>query len=308
MADSAPNTVPSEERAASSSSGLVPVGGWLPWWRSAFAIGVALILIALGVANMTLRARWHEVEDGVFWGEQPEGVTAVEVWPGSAGASAGIERGDVVVGVNGQPIRSPGDVVEFYHRAHAGTRLTYQILRLGARQATEVALTPVPKTNSMYFVLASVGLFTLLVGAAVRVRRPRDQATLHFFWLCVAFFGAFTFSFNGPLDRLDWVFYWGDAVAQALLPPLLLHFMLVFPERRPARQSSPLALVGVVSLYVPAIALGTVRLVEITKGTIDGPWFSRTVGLLDEVQMLYLVCTLRLRSWCWCGRQAASER
>ena len=83
----------------------------------------------------------------------------------------------------------------------------------------------------MYFVLASVGLFTLLVGAAVRVRRPRDQATLHFFWLCVAFFGAFTFSFNGPFDRLDWVFYWGDAIATPLLAPLLLHFMLVFPER-----------------------------------------------------------------------------
>ena len=83
----------------------------------------------------------------------------------------------------------------------------------------------------MYFVLAAVGLFTLLVGASVRLRRPRDQATLHFFWLCVAFFGVFTFSFNGPFDRLDWVFYWGDAVAIALLPPLLLHFTLVFPER-----------------------------------------------------------------------------
>ena len=57
----------------------------------------------------------------------------------------------------------------------------------------------------MYFVLAAVGLFTLLVGASVRLRRPRDQATLHFFWLCVAFFGVFTFSFNGPFDRLDWV-------------------------------------------------------------------------------------------------------
>ena len=57
----------------------------------------------------------------------------------------------------------------------------------------------------MYFVLAAVGLFTLLVGASVRLRRPRDQATLHFFWLCVAFFGAFTFSFNGPFDRLDWI-------------------------------------------------------------------------------------------------------
>ena len=83
----------------------------------------------------------------------------------------------------------------------------------------------------MYYVLAAVGLFTLLVGTSVRLKRPRDQATLHFFWLCVAFFGAFTFSFNGPFDRLDWVFYWGDAVAQALLPPLLLHFTLVFPQR-----------------------------------------------------------------------------
>src|SRR6185312_16968208 len=83
----------------------------------------------------------------------------------------------------------------------------------------------------MYFVLAAVGLFTLLVGASVRLRRPRDQATLHFFWLCVAFFGVFTFSFNGPFDRLDWVFYWGDAAAFALLPPLLLHFTMVFPER-----------------------------------------------------------------------------
>ena len=115
--------------------------------------------------------------------------------------------------------------------AQAGTRLSYLLSRLGSRQAVDVSLEPAPQANSMYFVLAAVGLFTLGVGAAVRVRRPRDPATLHFFWLCVAFFGAFTFSFNGPLDRLDWVFYWGDAVAQALLPPLLLHFMLVFPER-----------------------------------------------------------------------------
>ena len=76
--------------------------------------------------------------------------------------------------------------------AHAGTRLSYTLLRLGTRQALEVSLAPAPRGNSMYFVLAAVGLFTLLVGASVRLRRPRDQATLHFFWLCVAFFGVFT--------------------------------------------------------------------------------------------------------------------
>ena len=37
---------------------------------------------------------------------------------------------------------------------------------------------------------------------ATRARRPTDQATLHFFWLSVAFFGLFTFSFSGRLDRL----------------------------------------------------------------------------------------------------------
>ena len=180
------------EGRQSTPGGLVPAGGWLPWWRSAFAIAVALVLLVLGVANMTLRARWHEVEDGVLWTAHEEGVTAAEVSPGSAGASAGIQPGDVLIGVDGRAVHAPGDVIEYYHHTPEGTRLRYQVLRLGTRQALDITLRPTPKPSSMYFVLAAVGLFTLIVGAAVRVRRPRDQATLHFFWLCVAFFGAFT--------------------------------------------------------------------------------------------------------------------
>ena len=107
------------------------------------------------------------------------------------------------------------------------------MLRLGAREVVDVGVAPITRAapGALYFVLAAVGIFTLLVGAAVRLRRPRDPATLHFFWLAVAFFGVFTFSFSGRLDRLDWVFYWADAIAMLLLPPLFLHFTLVFPER-----------------------------------------------------------------------------
>ena len=57
------------------------------------------------------------------------------------------------------------------------------------------------------------GIFTLLVGAAVRARRPTDQATLHFFWLSVAFFGLSRSRSAAVLDRVDWFFYWGDAIA-----------------------------------------------------------------------------------------------
>ena len=83
----------------------------------------------------------------------------------------------------------------------------------------------------VYFVLAAIGVFTLLVGTLVRLRRPGTPATLHFFWLSVAFFGMFAFSFSGRLDRLDWLFYWADAISPLLLAPMFVHFALVFPER-----------------------------------------------------------------------------
>jgi len=258
-------------------------------WRTLFAIGVVAVLVALGVENIVQRARWHELEDGVLWDNRAPGVTAIDVIPGSAGDISGIRPGDVLVGVNSIPIRERDDIVQVQRRADEGTRFSYLLLRLGTRLALDVPLEAAPRGSSMYFVLASVGLFTLLVGALVRVQRPRDQATLHFFWLCVAFFGAFTFSFNGPLDRLDWVFYWGDAVATALLAPLLLHFMLVFPERPADTPRTPPFVVPL--LYVPAAVFGAGRILAMVRAPKDGALFSRVIDLLDRGPLVYLfVC------------------
>src|SRR5499427_26735 len=268
---------------------------WLVWGRSVFAVGVVVVLIVLGVANVVMYSRWHEVEDGVLWSTRAEGVTASEVVPGSAAAAAGIQRGDVLLAVNGAEVTMPADVVEYQHQSHAGTRLTYTLLRAGGRQPLELTLTPAPRGSSMYFVLAAVGLFTLLVGASVRLRRPRDQATLHFFWLCVAFFGVFTFSFNGPFDRLDWAFYWGDAIAAALLPPLLLHFTMVFPERpiddRATTNRERLRTIFIPLMYLPALALGAARVIAVTRasqGSLAGPLFSRVLETLDRSEPIYL--------------------
>ena len=266
---------------------------WLVWGRSVFAVTVVVLLAALGIANVAAYSRWHEVEDGVLWSARAEGVTAKDVAVGTSAATAGIETGDVLLAVNGSPVQTPADVLEHLHRGHEGTRLVYTVLRAGARQPLELALAPAPRGSSMYYVLAAVGLFTLLVGAFVRLRRPRDQATLHFFWLCVAFFGVFTFSFNGPFDRLDWAFYWGDAFAFALLPPLLLHFTMVFPERpdqAPQLQERGTALL-VPLMYLPALFLGAARVIavaRVSQGSLSGPVFSRVLGLLDRSEPIYL--------------------
>ena len=271
---------------------LEPADGRLrAWTRSLVAAVIVLVLAGLGIANIVQRARWHEVEDGVFWSDRAEGVTAVEIASGSPAESAGILKGDVLLAVSGVPVQKRADVLVAEQRSVEGADLNYTLLRLGSQRAVDVTLRATPEPHIVYFILAAVGLFTLLVGASVRLRRPRDQATLHFFWLCVAFFGCFTFSFNGPFNRLDWIFYWGDAVATALLPPLLLHFTLVFPERpmsTPAIKTRWL----VPAMYGPAILLATARIAAVARGAADGPLFSRTVDLLDRGEHLYLAICL----------------
>ena len=163
---------------------------WRAWARPVFIVAVVTVLVALGIANVAMRAKWHEVEDGVLWGARAEGVTALDVAPDSPAAASGMRSGDVLLAVNGVPVETPADVVEYQHSGTEGTTLSYTVLRIGSREAFSVSLAETARPASMYFFLAAVGLFTLIVGASVRLRRPRDQATLHFFWLCVAFLRA----------------------------------------------------------------------------------------------------------------------
>ena len=119
-----------------------------------------------------------------------------------------------------------------------------------------VALQPMPLVRSgLYYSLALVGILAIVVGASVRLRRPHDPATLHFFWLTVAFFGVLAFTPSGRYDRLDYFFEWADLVARLALPPLFLHFALVFPERPERRgcgRDAGRALLPLV--YLPAFA------------------------------------------------------
>ena len=171
---------------------------------------MTLGLLALGLANVVSRATSNDVEDGVLWVDRAVGVVAAEVASPSAASRAGIRVGDILLAIDNQPIDARVDVLTLQHQAAAGARHNYTLLRLGSQQVANVSLSPMPRGAGLYYyVLAAVGIFTLLIGAAVRARRPLDQATLHFFWLSVAFFGLFTFSFSGRLDRVDWVFLLG---------------------------------------------------------------------------------------------------
>src|SRR5580765_3272700 len=89
---------------------------WIAWGRSLFALAIVGMLLALGVANIALRAELRQVEDGVLWADRAEGVTAVEVAAGSAAARAGIQRGDVILAINGAPIEHRAEVEAYQRR------------------------------------------------------------------------------------------------------------------------------------------------------------------------------------------------
>jgi two-component system, NtrC family, sensor kinase len=266
---------------------------WREWRQTALPVAVTLALLALGLANVVSRATSAEVEDGVLWVERAVGVVAAEVASPSAGSRAGVKPGDILIAIDNQPIEGRADVIALQHASRPGDRHTYSLLRLGDQEIASVSLAPMPSGAGLfYYVLAAVGIFTLLVGAAVRARRPTDQATLHFFWLSVAFFGLFTFSFSGRLDRVDWVFYWGDAIAVMVLPPLFLHFALVFPERPHMPGYSALLARWLPAVYLPGAVLGSTRALAVLRSGLDPEYFVRVIALLDRLEYIYLAVFL----------------
>ncbi|MDA1092507.1 MAG: ATP-binding protein [Acidobacteria bacterium] len=264
------------------------VSRWRAWGPPSLAVALVAALICLAAANVVVRANWNEVVDGVLWIDRAGGVAALEIAPGEAGEAAGIEPGDVLLAIDGAPIESAADVVTHLHAGRVDGSLAYTLLRFGEARLLDVSLQPVPAGQvQMYFVLVGIGVFTLLVGASVRLRRPGKQATLHFFWLSVAFFGVFAFSFSGRLDRLDWVFYTADAICILVLAPMFVHFALVFPERAPGWIQERLGRLMLLIVYAPATMLGLTH-AAVVSGDASDAAFTTRLETVERLEFGYL--------------------
>jgi PAS domain S-box-containing protein len=257
-------------------------------------LAVVLGLLCLSFLNIWARATWSEMEDGVLWTTVGNYVTASEVAANSPAVRAGLQPGDVLLAIDGVAMESADQVVDALHATKRGDTVTYQVLRQqGRTEIIPLGVEPIPSgPRGLYFVLASVGIFTLLIGAGVRLRRPENPATLHFFWLSVAFFGVLAFSFSGRLDFLDHVFYWGDVVATLLLPPLFVHFALVFPERPDSWARGDASRTVLPLLYLPALLLGAARVAIVIRDGLNGAILTSVIEIVERGELMYLALSL----------------
>jgi two-component system, NtrC family, sensor kinase len=242
---------------------------------------LTLAAIIFAVINFQQRSRFILPDDGATWMDTPSGVMAWHVIAGEPADRAGIKPGDYVQSVRGNTIHRALDVTRILYHVGPWTEVRYGIRRDG--ESFEVPLVTAPQENpsSVENYLRVTALLYLFIGLFIFVRRWNAPRAIHFYVFCLVSFVFYTFHYSGKLNSFDWIIYWGNVVAFLLQPALLVHFALVFPERR--------GLLGpkLVALYsVPAILLGLQ--IFVATGTLDFLPSITSRESLDTAQLLYL--------------------
>ena len=257
-------------------------------------VAVASSLVCLAVINMALVKAWKGFpEDGVLWSQNGANVIAAEVNQRGSGRRSGVNAGDVLMAIDGREVSKVAEVHSALDLAEEGQTLRYSLLRPGGGADTvPVQLQSMPLVRiGLYFSIAIVGILAIGIGASVRLRRPNDPATLHFFWLTVSFFGVLSFSPSGRYDHLDYFFEWADMVARLALPPLFLHFAFVFPERADPWVRTPAGRVLLPLTYAPAFLIGATRAL-VMAGLINLGPVSNWLVRFETWSHLYLAACL----------------
>jgi len=248
------------------------------------AVVLALLTLAAIIfagLNFQQRSRFVLPDDGVTWMDTPQGVVAWHVMAGSPADKAGIQQGDSVQSVRGLAIARATDVTRVLWHAGPWTEVHYGIRRDG--ESLDIPLITVPQDNSgsLENYLRVTALLYLFIGLFIFVRRWNAPRAVHFYVFCLVSFILYSFHYSGKLNSFDWTIYWGNVVALLLQPALLVHFALVFPERRRALWPKLTAVYGIpVALLAlhAFVATGTLAFVP----SISSRQF------LDQIELLYL--------------------
>ena len=261
-------------------------------------------LIVLGGINIYRKIIWQEPTDGVSWEMKGAALMAVKVEEGSPAFLAGIKKGDTLYSINQAPVKTRIDIKKSLWLAWTGSqKLIYQINRQGELIYPSFFSTA-RGSDLIYFYLALIGLTTLVIGLVVFLnsRRQFTLAFIYFYLLCMAFYSFYIFSPTGDLDVLDSMFYWLDKIAFLLFPPLLLHFFLIFPQRKQFVKNKPLTIFGI---YAPGLILilAHIALHLIPQGGKTDAWAIAFHDTLEKLS-LYLFTLFMITALVTIGHSA----
>ena len=174
----------------------------------------------------------------------------------------------------------------------------YQIERGGKQFEAQLVIQPAARPASIENYLSVVGVLYLFIGLFIFARRWNATRAVHFYIFCLVSFVLYSFQYTGKLTPFDWEIYWAAIVARLLQPALLLHFALVFPERRPVSKGHG-AILG--AIYgVPGILL----LVRVLVGLRELGFMPsiEARNTLDRLDLACLGIYFLLAAACFCDQ------
>jgi two-component system, NtrC family, sensor kinase len=251
------------------------------------AVVLALATLAAMVfawLNFVQRTQFESPDDGVVWLDTTQGVQAQQVAPSSPAARAGVHVGDYLVAINGTPIARQVQVTKRLWHAGLWTQVHYKLSRNGEEFETLLVTAPAEKPTSIENYERAIGLIYLFIGLFIFARRWNAPRAVHFYVFCLVSFIFYSFHYSGKLDTFDYEVYWIKIVAQVLMPALLLHFALVFPERSEGAGRS-ISKLGFV--YLPPVAILMVHISTALGALGFVPWLASRI-LLDKIAYSYL--------------------
>ncbi len=253
-------------------------------------LGLIFVLLSLGGLNIYRKIVWQEPTDGVIWKEKDGRFIADQVVANGPAYLAGIKKGDILFSINDLPIENKIDITRSLWIARAaGQKVKYQIGRPAEILSPSFFLSQ-RGPNLLYFYLVLIGLTTLIIAVVIffNSRRTFAMPYLSFYLISLTLYSLYVFSPTGQMDALDTLFFWLDKVALLGFPPLLLHFFLIFPQRKKVFKKKPSSLF---LLYLPGLMLLLVTMVlhsPLTSQWEDGLVLS-IYGTVERLGMLQFV-------------------
>jgi len=248
------------------------------------AVVLALLTLAamvFAVLNFQQRSRFILPDDGVTWMDSPAGVVAWHVVADSPAAKAGIKQGDIVEAIRGTTIHRATDVTRILFHVGPWAEIRYEMHRGGATFETPVVTAPQENPSSIENYLRITALLYLFIGLFIFARRWNAPRAIHFYIFCLVSFILYSFHFSGKLNGFDYTVYWANVVSLLLQPALLVHFALVFPERRGWLWPK------LVAVYSVPAALFTLHFF-VASGTLNFLPAISTRIRLDKLEFAYL--------------------
>jgi sigma-B regulation protein RsbU (phosphoserine phosphatase) len=208
-----------------------------------------------------------------YFGMTLRGNRVVRVDPGGPAGDAGIESGDRILAVNGDAIdRIPFLSERFYSGALGRVPALDLESRYGVKSVHVVAEAK-PRRERMHAAAAMLtGVGFVVIGVYTALRLEGMLTTL-FFLLCAGF-SLMLLPISPPEPPImPWLVGSLRALAALFVPPLLLHFFLLFPAPRKLILQQPQILRWI---YVPAL-VSLLPLAYMTSGAL---WQAPAVGTL----------------------------